>query len=1850
MSPVLHQSDITTDVDEVDTKQFEGEEQEYSFVSPSKDTTNNDEFYSFTEEESVDKFTEDEEELEGAETSKEAGKSEDEEKEMLEGTEESDIEGVERSRELGESEDDRVLKVKCTEEADDDTTRPLEGDEEMHDEGLYDNMDPEETEKAEEEALSFTFDERSESTHSSIVDNDEFCIGLPSENEDMHGIEERAHDTLNSAVKEGEEVPEMCLNESEIINPLEFSDSEESDTANDKSSNREQEELFINENLAAKEKILSVNEDIPTDVTESDMKEVCAMEKSYITGDKCENQSTNNELKEEGLVVEETVVDNGMHIMDTDHEITEEEEEMIADAISDEEDDICLSLNASERFSPLRFSDSEEEKKETESCINQVEDICSNEANSAVEEKLSEVSEDQGAKILEGNNAEEKSMEADIPEEQKIEASTPAESSNEPDVMEREDEATVVLGETVEAVVPKQEEGSGVTNIDQLCSNDVQGNEGEISATTSVLKEIAGVLNEQGNEGEISATTSVLKEIGDVLNEQGNEGEISATTSVLKEIGDVLNEQGNEGEISATTSVLKEIGDVLNEQRTETVTENSKYVKVDEKGYSEQDSQVLKSEEEAYQPVEISSEEVVQKTEVLDSEEVTEEKHEEMEVTKAIKNEEMDVMENEMQVSKMTTQNGKGGEKICQDSVLGSNLQAVNQEVSVKDDKIIPDNETSMEVTEETKLSLSPKRGSSPIEAANIPPEATEDATSSSPRSSRLSSVVDTDTTIDEAMVQNASPTGSFRHGEKISQPISPSSSPRLSSSVDASTVHEEITQSYSTGRSSRHSEAAGPLTSDIEKDGVAVSLKGSLKHGDDTNAFTKVTEACKIVSAKLNLSDAEMSPIDTEERTLTLLPSSTQDDTVDITVKVDKETLSPDKFSTQDSETTLKPGEKLAIKTPPQQSLESFCADTSLVTTPKRSVRHTHGSDSQVVVAKEDTPSKVATPLRRSRRLSSASPATPSTPNRTSKTITNAEVITPTRELFKAADVVERITRSGRKILQVPTPLTKSRSAQGPTHDTLDKRSTRGTVVPEEVEKVSQKLELSPGVATLGATASVLNHKRSVSPSTQDVLPTPPVSPTAPSARQQKTQNTEEDSGRVILTRSRRRSARLSVSEETLETIVEGQKLERGSGGSEIEEKDTVSHSTKTPIKGTPTRTRRSRRLSTTSETLETIAEDAELSSRVTGDLRTVTSTHVKSHLGVEEWSSDVPEKKTPLRTRRKSITSDTADDTPEKKTPSRRRRKSVASDSVEVTPEKKISSRRRRKSVSSDTADDTPEKKTPSQKRRKSITSDTADDTPEKKTPSRRRSVASDTVEVTPEKTASSRRGRKSVTSDTADDTPEKKTPSRRRRSVASDIVEVTPEKKTPLRRRRSVASDTAEVTPERKNPRRKLKESLGGSDTEDISQRNTLDVTASTIRQTRRRSMSEKGISRREETNALEITQISPDRMSTRSSGTSSVTSIKDSESSEEDNIIKRRFSKRQSERGGKIIKPIHPVVEELSTGRRKSRRLTLSSTLSTTAMLQLPNQPHKPSRKSVTSLKVYTESDEGEPLLTPEPDHRIGKSKKSLPSSTSILLIQGSDEDEEMVLEGGMDTADEADDEVLISASVSMAQDSPDLPLNLIEVVGKGKNKRKGSLSLGQKGRRTTKIPRRSLHSLKIHAETSKNKAEDVTGVAVTTTKLSQRSSRGSKDTSVLGMAPEDTSVLKEADSDNDDVFMENKGEIKKTVLEEEEIEKGQEGKVTMTEMEKEKRETDEDNEEHSTAPQFQFAKPKSVTSTRKVRALEYLTSEAVEFLFSPPQVAGRIVRHHAKLEEGVKTSSSESETESETGKRTSRRKQ
>ncbi|XP_066981353.1 protein ELYS-like isoform X2 [Macrobrachium rosenbergii] len=746
-------------------------------------------------------------------------------------------------------------------------------------------------------------------------------------------------------------------------------------------------------------------------------------------------------------------------------------------------------------------------------------------------------------------------------------------------------------------------------------------------------------------------------------------------------------------------------------------------------------------------------------------------------------------------------------------------------------------------------------------------------------------------------------------------------------------------------------------------------------------------------------------------------------------------------------------------------------------------------------------------TPLRRSRRLSSAT-ATPATPTRSSKrlNISTLQVTPLTRTRLSATglDTAGKTSKSGKKIIDVPTPLTNVNSATpGSSVVTpLSKKSAETKSVMDEVNKVAQKLLLSPERSSEETTSAVKQKAMPSSGKSEDDLATPPSSP---SVRVRKLEPASSSGGDPVTPGTVRRSSRRRRSVSEQQNLEESKVLlEKGRSPkikpanvdklkTPIKEESESPKASRTPSKrSTPSRSRKTpSRLAQGFETLETISEDTEVMSRV-----------------------EAKKLRTPSRALRSQS--------------------SLSESTVEGATESSSHSRRKSRSHGSEDS-------------------------------------VVDGVEA------------------------RSRTSQKKRDSSADSLSSVVRERTPP-----SVKESAAEQTIRKSGRKRRSSRKPSESEDEVLKSSSVPAIQVEESKQSGLRS--------------------STDRMKSLTS--SPITSVKDSESSEEEERnLRKRVSRKRSLRVSNI-----PDLDEVISGAKRTKRTSLA-----TSLLSSSAERSLALRHSVKSLNIYAE-DKSSIDLTPEKirNRKTFISKKSIASDRSILVIDESDEGEEMVFTSEVDSDRNMED------NKAVAVESPEIALNLMDGGGKVKRRRRTSIlkkSLTSQARKSV-VPRHSVSTLKLYKEpTASEEDSEMEAFKVKQPHRSvRRTTRGSE-----------TSVL-EIDSGSQVVNIdinENKKSNKETE------------KITEMSTNSEKK---IENEEVTSKPQFTFAEPKPVISTRQSRALQSLMGEAVEFLFSPPQPQGRIVKTHAKIEKVSSSSDSEkarSSSESEKGietpvKRSSRR--
>ncbi|XP_064087385.1 protein ELYS-like isoform X3 [Macrobrachium nipponense] len=862
-------------------------------------------------------------------------------------------------------------------------------------------------------------------------------------------------------------------------------------------------------------------------------------------------------------------------------------------------------------------------------------------------------------------------------------------------------------------------------------------------------------------------------------------------------------------------------------------------------------------------------------------------------------------------------------------------------------------------------------------------------------------------------------------------------------------------------------------------------------------------------------------------------------------------------------------------------------------------------------------------TPLRRSRRLSSAT-ATPATPTRSSKrhNINSLQVTPLPRTRLNAAglDTADKTSKSGRKISDVPTPLTKvnSDSPGSSVVTPSSKKAAETKSVMDEVNKVAQKLLLSPERTSEGIKSAVKQKAMSSSGKSEDDLPTPPSSP---SLRLRKHEPSSSSGGDPVTPGTVRRSSRRRSSISEQQNLEDSKVLlEKGRSPkikpanveklkTPIKEESESPKASHTPSKrSTPSRSRKTpSRLAQGFETLETISEDTEVTSRGEAKKSRTPSRALRSQSSLSESTLEVATE-SPSNSRRKSRRSHGSEDS--------------TVDGVEARG--RTTAQKKRESSADSLSSIVSERTPPSVKESAAVRKSGS-----KRRPSRKLSESEDEVF----------------------------------KSNSVQAIQVEESKKSGLRsstdRVKSLTSspitsvkDSESSEEEERNFRKRVsrKRSLRVSNIPD------LDEVILGAKRTKRTSLAksllsssaESSLTLRHSVKSLKIysddkssIDLTPEKIRNRRTFISKKSIASDrsiliiNESDEGGEMV--FTSEVDSDRNMEDVKAVAVESPEIALnlmdgGEKVKRRRTSVLKKSLTSQARKSVVP----RRSVSALKLYKEQSASQDIssidLTPEKirNRRTLISKKSIAGDRSILVIDEPDEVGEMVLTSEVDSNRNMEDGKVV------AVESPEIALNQIDGEEKVKRRRTSVLkkSLTSQARKSIGT-RHSVSALELNKEKSASQAEDSEMEAF---KVKQphrsvrRTTRGSE-----------TSVL-EIDSGSQVVNIdinENKKSNKETE------------KITEMSTNSEKK---VENEEVTSKPQFTFAEPKPVISTRQSRALQSLMGEAVEFLFSPPQPQGRIVKTHAKIEKPSSSSesekarsSSESEKEIETPvKRSSRR--
>ncbi|XP_068200188.1 protein ELYS-like isoform X2 [Palaemon carinicauda] len=824
-------------------------------------------------------------------------------------------------------------------------------------------------------------------------------------------------------------------------------------------------------------------------------------------------------------------------------------------------------------------------------------------------------------------------------------------------------------------------------------------------------------------------------------------------------------------------------------------------------------------------------------------------------------------------------------------------------------------------------------------------------------------------------------------------------------------------------------------------------------------------------------------------------------------------------------------------------------------------------------------------TPLRRSRRLSSTT-TTPATPTRSSKrlNVSNLQVTPLPRTRLGATGLgtADKALKSGRKISDVPTPLTKvDLATPSVSVVTPSSRKSSGTkLVKNEVDKVAQKLLLSPERSARVTNSAVEPKVLSSSGQSQDDIPTPPSSPSLRSGRINEPASSSGDPATpgTPSRRSKRISEPASSSADPATPGTPSRRSKR------ISEPASGSGDPATP--GTPSR--RSKRISE--------------SASGSGD-PTTPGTPSRRSKQINEPASSSADPATP--------------ETPSVKSPARRsRRRSSVSEQLnleesKLTQKKGKSSKIELVTVSHDDNLGTPvkaESESP-----KAILTPSKRSTPSRsrKTPSRLgqgfetlETISEDTevsskMESKKSKTPSrTLRSRSSVSESAAEDTTDSPVQSRKRsrKSLGSgdSLAGVVNAKERAASKKTSDSSidSLSSVNRERTPP--SVKES---SPEQPVRKSGRKRRPSRRVSESEDEVFIEKPVSTKQEKSSKQ-SFLKPSADAVKSMTSSPITSVKDSESSEEDErSLRKRISRKRSLRMSNI-----PAIDDVLSGAKRTTRTSLA-----TKLLHSSSVKSSSLHRSVKSLNIYSE-DKGPTIdFTPEKTKTRKSSKKSTASDDSVLIIHESDDTKEMVFTSEMDRDQNVDNVV--------PAESPEIALKLLDAGKTVKRLRRSSLlkkSMISQGRKF-KMPRRSVSSLKLYSEPSEAPGEDSETESSKVKKPLKSIRRTTKDLEASVLEIESGSQAVSIDiNENKKSNKESKLMIEVSTDSEKKVEK----------------------EEVTSKPQFIFAEPKPVITARQSRALQSLMGEAVEFLFSPPQPQGRIVKTHAKIEK----TSSHSDTE------------
>ncbi|XP_050715881.1 protein ELYS-like isoform X9 [Eriocheir sinensis] len=890
---------------------------------------------------------------------------------------------------------------------------------------------------------------------------------------------------------------------------------------------------------------------------------------------------------------------------------------------------------------------------------------------------------------------------------------------------------------------------------------------------------------------------------------------------------------------------------------------------------------------------------------------------------------------------------------------------------------------------------------------------------------------------------------------------------------------------------------------------------------------------------------------------------------------------------------------------------------------TPKRSTRATTPSREEVQEAAPPTP-KRSTRATTPSREEEVQEAAPSTPKRSTR------ATTPSREEVQEAPL-ERVTRSGRKILQVPTPLVRSKGSAGSPLVTPGRRTRRSSGSQDvDMKTVSQKLHLTPEskVEEKDASPSHQQEEPSIA-STLSIPPTPP-----------------------LATPTRRSTRKSQV--EALETISEDSEVVRlrSEGRARTPSRDTTTTdsttTTTTPSKATP---RRSRRLSAT-ETLETIAEDAVLatteviltpatprrssrksmSSQASAVPLTTPQKRRASLDGASEESSEV---KTPRRTRHSS--GDTSKRTPQRRTPSRRKKaqpdapteggvqEADEESSSSAIPEEggSIASRTRRRSISESSREG-------ERGRLGSLTS-----VPESFSASPARSTPLTSI-------------KDSESSEEEDRKIKKKEGKEKHQGTEEEEQEESVKGKQGVKRRKSRLTIHTSIHQPlhlyQPKPRRESMRTIKLYRDSEENDKYVLD-SDSEKKRTRRASR----------TKSLAASQYSPSSSPVLLLGggseEKSAVELAAGLDMEDDDVFAQPETEEEPQEqespemdlsllkvGGwnKNRKRPKSLISVMEQGRKRGTQRQRT--------LKLPHSQHTMTDEEERSSQSQ-DSNKKTTRRTSKTTRRSQAVSEPSSSSPMLLLERGG---KEVIMEVESDSEGTEVQEAGPHDKESEEKATPtseESPQRKQSPQGRGGKKRGRG-----RGRGST------LHSGKEDESntttTTTNTTTTITTVTTTTrrsTRLKQRLSRviTTKATELdLGLREEEELNIGEErvksqllDKEEDRTVMEEGTDRHEGGSHREPLENG-------SRKDSDCKGSTEEAGATTPMPQFKFAKPKPVSSKRQMRALEDLTNEAISFLFSPPLAAGKSAKEQAMTEKGSSSSESEVETKS---RRTSQKK-